>query len=419
MQRILMLSVHTSPMARLGGEKTGGMNVYVRELARELGSRGYQVDIFTRRSEPQSPMIDHRIGHNVRVINLDVGDPSYLAPEQIYPLVQEFTSSVLAFTIRTNVAYDIVYSHYWLSGLVACALKEIWNIPFVQMFHTLGHMKNRITPDYVQPASPDLRIRSETKVTDNADLIVAATPAEQAQLLWLYRADRRKIQIIPPGVDPHLFAPITMQEAKAHLGIDESINQFLFVGRIEPLKAVDTILEAVTTLVAQKPVLCNGLRLTVIGGNPDNQELRRLHDLAGQFGITGIVQFIGAKEQHNLRYYYASSLAVLVPSDYESFGLVALEAMATGVPVIATQVGGLAFLIQDSISGYLIPVRNAGALAERMQVMLESPTSTHQMRQSAAQAAREYTWSAIASRIEKAFVDVINSRSVPINRHMH
>jgi D-inositol-3-phosphate glycosyltransferase len=421
MQRIMMLSVHTSPLARLGGEKTGGMNVYVRELARELGARGYHVDIFTRRADEQSPAVDHRVGHNVRVINVEVGEPSYLAPEQIYPLVQEFTAAVVAFSILHNLSYDIIYSHYWISGLVAGILKNMWNIPFVQMFHTLGHMKNRITPGFVQPTLPDLRIRSETKIVDQADLVLAATPAEQAQLLWLYRADRRKISIIPPGVNPDLFSPVTMQEAKSHLHIDDSTNQFLFVGRIEPLKAVDTILEAIATLVKQSPALRKQLQLLVVGGNPENQnqELKRLHNLTQQFTITDLVRFIGAKDQQNLRYYYAASLAVVVPSDYESFGLVALEAMATGVPVIATQVGGLAFLVQDNISGYLIPVRDSSALAERMRSMIDDPSATLQMRQGAINAAREYTWDAIASRIEKAFIDLIKLRKLPVTPHTH
>jgi D-inositol-3-phosphate glycosyltransferase len=297
----------------------------------------------------------------------------------------------------------------------------MWNIPFVQMFHTLGHMKNRITPGFVQPTLPDLRIRSETKIVDQADLVLAATPAEQAQLLWLYRADRRKISIIPPGVNPDLFSPVTMQEAKSHLHIDDSTNQFLFVGRIEPLKAVDTILEAIATLVKQSPALRKQLQLLVVGGNPENQnqELKRLHNLTQQFTITDLVRFIGAKDQQNLRYYYAASLAVVVPSDYESFGLVALEAMATGVPVIATQVGGLAFLVQDNISGYLIPVRDSSALAERMRSMIDDPSATLQMRQGAINAAREYTWDAIASRIEKAFIDLIKLRKLPVTPHTH
>ncbi|NJL57058.1 glycosyltransferase family 1 protein [bacterium] len=214
--RIAMLCVHTSPLAPLGGKKTGGMNVYVRELARELGGRGVLVDVYTRRSDPKQPDVDYSLGENVRVIHVLAGPPQLLDPAEVYAYVSQFAAGVIAFTTRQPVRYDVVYSHYWLSGWVANKLKEVWNTPFVQMFHTLGHMKNRI--DSHKPMLPDVRITTETQLVQWADRIIAATPAEHAQLLWLYRADRRKISIVPPGVDPTQFRPIPHGTGQSAIG---------------------------------------------------------------------------------------------------------------------------------------------------------------------------------------------------------
>ncbi|MGB1288836.1 MAG: glycosyltransferase, partial [Aggregatilineales bacterium] len=205
LKRIAMLSVHTSPLAPMGGKKTGGMNVYIRELARELGSQGIQVDIFTRRSSHDEAAIEYGIGENVRLIYIDAGAVQPLSPDDIYPYVSEFAARTICFAMRDGVQYDLIYSHYWLSGAVAITLKESWGTPFVQMFHTLGHMKQRIlnnTDNY-----PGTRIATETRIVEWADRIIAATPAELTQLRWLYRANRRKIEIIPPGVNIGRFAP--------------------------------------------------------------------------------------------------------------------------------------------------------------------------------------------------------------------
>lgn len=195
-QRLAILSTHTSPLAAMGGKKTGGMNVYIRELAQEFGSRGIAVDIFTRRTSHAEPKIDYGIGENVRVIYIDAGPVANLKPDEIYPYLSLFTARLMAFATRQNVKYDIIYSHYWLSGWVAQKLKESWGISFVQMFHTLGQMKRRILTH--ENIMPDQRIRTETETMVWADRIIAATPAEHSQLMWLYRASRRKIEIVPP-----------------------------------------------------------------------------------------------------------------------------------------------------------------------------------------------------------------------------
>lgn len=418
-ERIAMLSVHTSPLAQLGGRKTGGMNVYIRELAQELGRRGITVDIFTRRASPDAPEVDYSLGENVRVIHVQAGISQFLSPEEVYCHLSQFTSGVIAFTTRHNLSYDLIYSHYWLSGCVAHQLKVVWGIPFVQMFHTLGHMKNRILPGNVSML-PDMRITTETQIVQWADRIVAATPAEQAQLLWLYRADRRKIVIASPGVNTRRFHPLPEEEAKTRLNIPQDTSLLLFVGRIEPLKAVDTIIEALDIIRRNHPELLETIRLCIIGGNPDDPadpEISHLKHMVAQLHLTPFVDFIGAKDQSLLPYYYAAASAVLVPSDYESFGMVALEAMASGTPVIASEVGGLAFLVKDGKTGFLVPSRDPAALADRITRLLQDPEQQIHMRRASAELARRYTWSAIADQLLPVFDDVVTRPKVSLHRN--
>jgi D-inositol-3-phosphate glycosyltransferase len=405
-QTLAMLSVHTSPLAPLGGKKTGGMNVYVRQLAQELGRRGIAVDIYTRRTSVDQPDVDLSLGTNVRVIHIQAGALTPINPDDVYPHLAQFTAGVIAHHLR----YDLIYSHYWLSGVVANKLKEVWGTPFVQMFHTLGQMKHRIL---TRQALPDLRIRIETEVTRWADRIVAATPAEQAQLLWLYRADRRKIVIASPGVDAERFHPMPNEQAKAALNIAPETQVLLFVGRIEPLKAVDTIIEALDIIRQRAPGLLHTIRLLIVGGSPNDPtdtETVRLKQQVTQLGLDHVVEFRGAKEQTALPVFYAAASAVLVPSDYESFGMVALEAMASGTPVIASEVGGLAFVVRDGETGYLVPAREPGALADRILRLLNDPAALMRMRHAAAEHARHYTWAAIADQLLPTFEALVTRR---------
>lgn len=406
-RRLAILSVHTSPVAPMGGKKTGGMNIYIRELAQELGSRGIAIDIFTRRTSHDEPDIDYSIGENVRVIYLTSGAIANLKPDDIYPYLPLFTARLIAFSTRQNIKYDIIYSHYWLSGWVAQKLKESWGVPFVQMFHTLGHMKKRILTH--ENIMPDQRIRTETETMEWADRIIAATPAEHSQLMWLYRANRRKIEIVPPGVNTSRFYPIAQADAKAQIGCDPNQKILLFAGRIEPLKAVDTVIHALDVLKQGNPELINDLCFAVVGGDPNDKndkEMMRLQQMAQELGLADTVHFLGAKDQSELPLFYAAATAVIMASDYESFGMVALEAMATGTPVIASQVGGLAFLVQDQETGYLVPVREPEAMAICIETLVTDPQKCQEMGYQAYQLAQEYAWSNIADRITSIFDEI-------------
>lgn len=407
-KRIALISVHTSPLAPMGGKKTGGMNVYIRELSRELGEQGYLVDIFTRRSSPAAPDVDTAIGDNVRVIYLEAGPPAPLTSDEQVAFLSELTANLMAFATRRSIHYDIAYSHYWLSGAVAAKLKEAWGIRFVHMYHTLGHMKKRIRANEFY--RPDKRIMTEAHILRWADRIIAATPAEQAQLRWLYRASRRQIEVIPPGVSPERFQSASSAEARQALGIDPESSMLLFVGRIEPLKAVDTILEALYVLRGKAPGLLKRLHFVIVGGDPKSKhdiEMQRLQDMSIQLGIAQFVSFVGAKEQSQLPVYYAAATAVIMPSDYESFGMVALEAMSSGTPVIASQVGGLQFLVRDQETGFHIPAREPISLAECVIALVSDPSKTAAMGLSASRIAKEYTWTQIAARLLQVFETVV------------
>jgi len=412
-QHLALLSVHTSPLAPMGGKKTGGMNVYIRELAYELGSRGIKVDIFTRRTSHDEPQIDQAIHENVRVIYLTAGGIRPLAPDEIYPHLSEFTARLIAFTTIRNIKYDMIYSHYWLSGWVAQKLKESWGTPFVQMFHTLGHMKKRILNTTDNIFLPDQRSATETEVVQWANRVVAATPAEYTQLLWLYRTNRKIIKIVPPGVNIHRFNPKRTIAPRTQLGLPDNANIFLFVGRIEPLKAVDTIINALATLKSQDNSLMKTVRFVVIGGNPNDEadnEMMRLKSLVAEHGLEEYVIFLGAKDQTALPDYYASATAVIMPSDYESFGMVALEAMASGTPVIASHVGGLAYLVRHEETGFLIPVRESNALADCIKLFIEYPELCDELGNKASQIAQEYAWEQIADRLLTIFDDILVTR---------
>ncbi len=399
-----MLSYHTCPLATLGGKDTGGMNVYVRELTRHLGPLGIKVDVFTRSQDEHIPHVLHDLGYGNRVVHVRAGPETPVQKQELLSFVPEFVAGIEEFTMSKGVTYDLIHSHYWLSGLAADTLKARWGVPVIQMFHTLGLMKQRVARS-AEESEGDYRLKGEQAVLAHADRIVAATPAELAQLQWLYQADPKKIVVIPPGVDLSHFYPIPVEEAKEFIGIPPCERTLLFVGRIEPLKGIDTLIEAIVLLKDQGEFERYPFCLAVIGGEPEiNQdsmsaEMARLQELRAKFGLTNLITFLGKRDQDTLPYYYSAAEAVVVPSQYESFGMVALEAMACGTPVVASQVGGLAFLVQDGVTGYTVPTSDPQALADRLLSLIKDPDLRDRMGKQAAEFAKDYSWQTIAKRI--------------------
>lgn len=413
--RVAMLSVHTCPLALLGGKKTGGMNVYVRDLSRVLGNMGVHVDVFTRSQDDCVPMVNHELGDRARVIHIPAGPQAPIPVAEVGDYLDEFADGVVAFAAAEGLQYDLIHSHYWLSGLVAEKLKARWgDPPIIHMFHTLGHMKNRIALDAIERA-PQERLDGESRVMAIADCIVAATPAESAQLNWLYGADMSKVTVIPPGVDLQRFHPIDTQEAKRQVGIPCGDKNIMFAGRIEPLKGVDTLIQAMALIRQRYPAVMENTCVAIIGGDPwsdsPDAEMARLQAMQRKLGTEDIVVFLGAKDQDILPYYYAAAEMVVMPSHYESFGMVALEAMAMGRPVIASEVGGLAFLIRDGVNGYHVPTRDPEALAERIYELLTNDQCRREMGLAARENAERFDWTIIAGRILATYNDLLDRQT--------
>jgi D-inositol-3-phosphate glycosyltransferase len=409
MRQIAMLSVHTCPMATLGGKETGGMNVYVRELSRELGARELNVDIFTRSQDPTVARV-RPLWPNVRVIHLPAGPEQPYSKNLVYEHLPQFLSELRAFAASEHMTYDLVHSHYWLSGWVARELAREDALPTVHMFHTLGKMKDAVARSEAQRETTT-RIRVEEELMRDISRIVAATPLDKRQMVDLYGANPRKIVVVPLGVDPDMFRPIIRSEARQAVGLDLAgmCRLILFVGRMDPLKGLETLLRAVCKLTDLEPELVKGLCMAVIGGDADenetglNNELECLDKLKNEVGLRDLVIFLGSRAQDTLPYYYSAAEVCVVPSHYESFGLVALEAMACGTPVIASRVGGLQLTVEDDVTGFLVPAGDPDALAEKLRLILADSELRERLGANARRKAQAYTWQVVADRILKVY----------------
>ncbi len=409
MYRVAMLSVHTCPLAILGGKESGGMNVYVRDLSRALGRRGLYVDAFTRTQDPSIPSV-RELGPHARVIHLKAGAEAQYDKNMVQGHLTEFTTNVKEFVKEENTAYHLIHSHYWLSGLVAQRLQQEWKVPTLQMFHTLGKVKNQIARSPGELETPR-RIEAEREIMHFATRLVAANPLEKAQMIWLYGANPAKIEVIPCGVDLDLFHPRPQDEAKAYIDMPQEHKMVLFVGRIEPLKGIDVLMEAMAIVLRETDQPRDEICLCIIGGEPDTEqldhEMERLQAMREKLGIGDVVTFLGKRDQDILPYYYSAAEVCVVPSHYESFGMVALEAMACGTPVIASRVGGLTFTVKDGSTGFLVPDDDPRPLAGRLSLLLTDESLRRTMGHQATQLAKRYGWSIVAGQVVALYRELI------------
>ena len=406
MLRIAMISYHTCPLATLGGKDTGGMNVYVRDLTRQLGQMGIHVDVFTRSQDDHVPHVLHELGYGNRVVHVPAGPEHPVSKEELASYIPEFVEGIKAFACEKKIKYDIIHSHYWMSGIAAGSLSDAWGgTPIVHMFHTLGEMKNRIAQSEADREG-EYRIDGEKQVLRRADRVVVATVAELTQLRFLYKANGNMV-VIPPGVDVSHFYPIPADEAKLYVGLKPEDRMVLFVGRIEPLKGVDTLIQAMSCLQlkeTKRPV-----HLAIIGGDPGaspeemSAEMARLQKLCDDLGLDQSVVFLGQRDQDKLPYYYSAAEVVVMPSHYESFGMVALEAMACGTPVIASEVGGLAYLVRDGETGFTIPDQEPEELCDKISWLLNDQELHKTMSARAVEYAQDYAWDKIAEQILEVY----------------
>jgi D-inositol-3-phosphate glycosyltransferase len=410
-----MLAVHSSPLATLGGKEAGGMNVYVRALARELGQRGIAVDIFTRAQRRSEPQIVE-LGPNARVVTLRTGPAAPYDKNWVLDYLPEFVQRIRCFADGQDLSYDLIHSHYWLSGVAALELRKMWGVPVVHMFHTLGAMKNQIATTPIWGES-DERLVIEGRLLREADAIIAATRLDRAQMQFHYGGEAERVVVIPCGVDTAIFHPQNQAEARQRLGLPADASKIvLFVGRIEPLKGLDTLIRAMALLAESDVVPRSELRLLVVGGDAHAREdqwggeERRLRSLVQELGVGEIVQFIGSRTQSQLPLLYNAADVVAVPSHYESFGLVALEAQACGTPVVASRVGGLTFTVQDGVSGFLEAWDDPRAFAGRIQQLVLHEGLREEMGANAIVNARQYSWPRIADRVLQLYQAVEHLR---------
>ena len=401
--RVAVLSVHTCPLAVLGGKETGGMNVYVREFVRELSRMGVAADVFTRSQNPTIPRVVP-LAERARVIHLPAGPEAPMPRERVHAHLDEFVAGVEAWRERAEVEYDLVHGNYWLSGVVGLTLRERWRVPLVQMFHTLGRLKNGA--GVAAEREPPLRVAEEHAIVAGADRLVAANVIERGHLIGEYEADPARIAVVPCGVDTALFAPGDAEAARAALGLPAG-PLLLYVGRIAPIKGLETLLDALGCLRgAGHPA-----RLVIVGGDADERldgheaELRRK---AARHGLAGAVTFVGAQPQERLRDYYVAADATVLPSYYESFGMVALEAMACGSAVIASRVGGLQTTVRDGVTGLLVSEGDPCALAETIARVLDDSALRWRLGREGVRWAAGHRWPCVAEAICREYASLVD-----------
>lgn len=395
MQNVAVLSLHTSPLAQPGSGDSGGMNVYVRELASALGQAGVECTVYTRRTHALQPDVVH-VEPGFRVVHITAGALE-LAKEDLPNVLTEFGDKVMQY-LRGEYPADVVHANYFLSGIVAHRIKHEMNIPFAVTFHTLAKVKAE-GGDF----ESEWRHQAEAEVINCADAICVNCTEEQNQFLRLYGTPKGRLDIVAPGVEHAFFAPGERRGARHALGLPSDAPVLLFVGRIQPLKGPDVAVQALAAL--GRP----DARLLLVGGASGQEgsaEVRHLHALIDELGVRDQVMFVPPQPHHILSTYYRAADVVLVPSRSESFGLVALEASACGVPVVATAVGGLLTLVDHGETGYLVPDRDPEVFAQYLREIIDHPSHARALGQRASERARRYTWSFAAARLRRLFQDL-------------
>ncbi|MSP22697.1 MAG: glycosyltransferase family 1 protein [Dehalococcoidia bacterium] len=406
MPRVAVLSFHTSPLAPLGGSKAGGMNAYIHEVVVGLGALGWAIDVFTRRESVVTPEVV-ALAPGVRLVHVPAGPAEPLDTEALASLVDEFAAGIEAFRQREDVTYDLAHSHYWLSVAAGELLARRWDVKHLAMFHTLAEVKLRArASEHESPA----RIGAERRLVHQVDRVVAATAHERQLLRQIYRVPAERVAVIPLGVDLEVFRSRDAGTARAALGIAAGARVLLAVGRLEPLKGFDILIRALAQLTDDDEVI-----LLLAGGDERSApERERLEAVAREVVVADRVRFLGAVPHQELAQYYNAADVVVVPSFYESFGLVALEAMASGVPVVASRVGGLVATISDGRTGYLVPWRCPEPFAEKLDLLLRNEPLRRSLGAAARASMERYAWSTVAERLAALYEEVLTGAGAPM-----
>ena len=395
MRRVAVISLHTSPLVQPGSGDSGGMNVYVREVVSSLAQAGLECTTYTRADRADLPH-EVWVEPNHRVVYVQAG-PHHLPKEALPEILDEFTDGVLA-DLAEHGGADVVHANYWLSGVVAHRIKHELDIPFVSTFHTLA----RVKAEGGDPESP-WRDRAEAELINCADAVCVSCVEEEQQFRRLYGDPQGQIEIVSPGVEHAFFAPGDQGGARAAVDLPADVPVILFVGRIQPLKGPDVAIRALHALGRADALLL------IIGGSSGTAgdgEVERAHQLVDELGLTDQVRFIAPQPHHILSTYYRAADVVVVPSRSESFGLVALEAMACGIPVVASAVGGLLSLVDHGETGFLVPDRDPRLFAKAIEQIIDEPLLAESMATASAARASRYTWSFAAARLRRLYTDL-------------
>ena len=403
--RIAVISMHTSPTAPLGQSANGGLNVYVREVCSAFSDRGIATDIYTRIQSSDDPVTE-QLAPLSRVIYLPAGRG--LDKYSLYREIPDFAARVYEHALREGLAYDLLYSHYWLSGEVACLLRPQLAPAWAHIAHTLGVVKNRRLAVGARP-EPELRIAVEGELAQQADLLIASTGDESLDLVGAYGADPGRVVVVAPGVDLSTFRPIDRLEARRKIGAGTG-PLLLFVGRLERLKGVDIAIRAVAELRRRG---LDDLRLLVLGEDSregDESEMERLKLIATAESVRDRVEFVGSVAHHELPFFYAAADACVMPSYSESFGLVGLEAQACGCPVVGSGVSGIRSVVRDGVTGFLVDGDNPAEYADRIGRLLDDPELARQMGRRGQLLAQRFSWSRTADRLAELFTNLVDGR---------
>lgn len=404
--RIALISEHASPLAVLGGVDTGGQNVYVGEVAKGLASRGWEVDVFTRRDSDLLPEWTDWVA-GVSIVNVPAGPPTFVRKEDLLPYMEEFGRHFERVAARRR--YDLVHANFFMSGLVAAEAKRRLGIPFLITFHALGRVRRQHQGD--RDEFPDQRFDIEERLVKEADAIVAECPQDEEDLIRLYNADPSRIAVVPCGFDPAQFFPISKPLARAALGLDPREPIVLHLGRMVPRKGVDTAIRGFARLVHRHDV---GARMVVVGGESDEPdpaatpEIGRLMGIAEEEGVSDRVLFTGRRPRQDLPKYYSAADVFVTTPWYEPFGITPVEAMACGTPVIGSNVGGIKFTVRDGETGYLVPPKDPDAVADRLAHVYRYPKLQSVLGRQAVRRVRDlFTWGRVVDELAVLYDKVL------------
>jgi D-inositol-3-phosphate glycosyltransferase len=401
---LAIVSLHASPVAALGAGENGGMNVYIRAVCEELSRRGIPTEVFTRRTSPDG--VDRvRLAEKSWVTRLAVGPADDIDKAQLFDLLPDFTEALLREQRRRRADYGLIHSHYWLSGWVATRLRDEWNLPWFHTFHTLARVKNEQAAEGAV-VEPEHRIAVEQAIVRNCDRLIASSTQEADDLVRLYSAARTRLSVVAPGVDLEVFSERPTATLRKSLGLGDA-GVVVFAGRLERLKGAETVIRAMAILArdgahAELPVLLvigddshNGASESRLSGG----ERARLEALAASLGIAGQVRFVGPVDQPTLARYFSLAAVCVVPSYSESFGLVALEAAATGTPVVAARVGGLPTIVKDGLTGFTLVSHDPAQYAERIGRLLADEELRRCFSRRSRLVATQFTWKDTVDRL--------------------